>query len=225
MRENLTHAIEDYLKAIYKIQAAHGKASTNQLAEWLEVAPASVTGMIKKLSSTDPPLVEYEKHRGVVLTRDGENVALEILRHHRLLELFLHQILGFSWDKVHDEADRLEHVISEEFEARIAEALGDPLHDPHGDPIPTVELTLPPVSTYPLSQLRPGERAIIRRVRDTDPELLCFLEKHSLIPQIRISVTGYSPFDDNLTIQVDGQEESVVLGPRVTGQVFVDVIE
>ena len=225
MRENLTHAIEDYLKAIYKLTAIHGRASTNDLAERLDVKPGSVSGMIKKLSETDPPLVEYEKHQGVVLTTEGEKVALEIIRHHRLLELYLHQMLGYPWDKVHEEADRLEHVISEEFEARIAAALGDPLHDPHGDPIPTVDLTLPPSTSTPLSHLRPGDRATVRRVRDSDPELLCYLEERGLIPQIRITVLEFSPFDDNLTIQVEGQTDTLVLGSRVTDQVFVDGIE
>lgn len=225
MRENLTHAVEDYLKAIYKLCAAHGRASTNHLAERLEVTPASVSGMIKKLAETDPPLVDYEKHRGVVLTPQGEKVALEIIRHHRLLELYLHQMLGYSWDKVHDEADRLEHVISEEFEARIAAALGDPHLDPHGDPIPTADLTLPPSTTTPLRQLRPGDRAQIRRVRDTDPELLCFLQARGIVPHISLTVLEYSPFDDNLTIQIEGQRDSLVLGPRVTEQVFVNLVE
>ena len=230
MREQLTHAIEDYLKAIYKIQSIHGKASTNQLAERLGVTPASVTGMVKKLANTQPPLVDYEKHHGVGLTPEGERVALEIVRHHRLLELFLHQILGYPWEKVHDEADRLEHVISEEFEARIAEVLGDPLHDPHGDPIPQFDLSLPPTSHEPLSGLRPGERAVIRRVRDSDPQLLDWLEDRGLVPQVQIEVVGWSPFDDNLTIRIDGDangdedEALVVLGPRITEQIFVEAL-
>ncbi|MCB9136236.1 MAG: metal-dependent transcriptional regulator [Anaerolineales bacterium] len=225
MRENLTHAIEDYLKAIYELTLPHGRAGTNDLAALLEVTPASVSGMIKKLSETEPPLVEYEKHRGVVLTPEGEKVALEIIRHHRLLELYLHQMLGYPWDKVHEEADRLEHVISEEFEARIAAALGDPSHDPHGDPIPTAELTLPPSTLTPLNKLRPGDHAAIRRVRDTDPDLLCYLEERGLVPQIQIEVLEFSPFDDNLTIRIEGQAETLTLGPRVTGQVFVDSMD
>lgn len=225
MRENLTHAIEDYLKAIYKIQSAHGRASTNQLAERLDVTPASISGMIKKLAATVPPLVLYEKHRGVVLTDDGEKIALEILRHHRLLELFLHQILGFSWDQVHEEADRLEHVISEEFEARIAEVLGDPLHDPHGDPIPQADLSLPPVSRRPLRELRPGQKAIIQRVRDYDPALLAYLETCGIVPHAEIEVLDYSPFDENLTIRVCTREESHVLGSRITSQIFVKLRE
>ncbi len=221
MRENLTHAIEDYLKAIYEIQTTHGKAGTNQLAALLEVTPASVTGMIKKLANTEPPLLVYEKHRGVTLTAEGEEIALEILRHHRLLELFLHQILGYSWDKVHEEADMLEHVISEEFEARIAEALGDPQRDPHGSPIPTIDLKLPPDSSRPLSSMKPGETGTVESVRDNDPDLLCFLEARGLVPQVDVHILQHSPFDDNLTIQVGGREEPIVLGSRVTSQVFI----
>jgi DtxR family Mn-dependent transcriptional regulator len=112
MRENLTQAIEDYLKAIYEVTYKEGRASTTHLASYLNVTPASVTGMIQKLSQTEPPLVEYQKHHGVILTDAGEKIALETIRHHRLLELFLHRILGYPWDEVHDEADRLEHVIS-----------------------------------------------------------------------------------------------------------------
>ena len=225
MRENLTHAIEDYLKAIYKIQSMHGRATTNQLAESLDVTPASISGMIKKLAATTPPLVLYEKHRGVKLTTDGEKIALEILRHHRLLELFLHQILGFSWDQVHEEADRLEHVISEEFEARIAEVLGDPLHDPHGDPIPQADLSLPPVSRRPLRDMRPGQRATIQRVRDYDPALLSYLENCGIVPHAEIEVLEYSKFDENLTIRVLPHNDKHVLGSRITSQVFVKIRE
>lgn len=225
MRENLTHAIEDYLKEIYKLSKKKKRATTNDLADRLDVTPASVSGMIKKLSKTDPPLVEYKKHRGVVLTAEGEQVALEIIRHHRLIELFLHQILGFPWDQVHEEADRLEHVISEEFEERIAEALGNPLHDPHGDPIPTTDLEIPPSSSQPLSDLRTGDRAVIQRVKDSEPELLAYLSGLGLIPQIRTEIIDYSPFDENLTIQIEGQKETIVLGKRVTKQIFVDLID
>jgi DtxR family Mn-dependent transcriptional regulator len=224
MRENLTHAIEDYLKTIYEIQAASERASTNALAEALEITPASVTGMVQKLAATTPPLVDYEKHRGVRLTAQGEEVALEIVRHHRLLELFLHQILGYSWDKVHAEADRLEHVISEEFEAKIAEVLGDPSHDPHGDPIPALDLSLPPASQEPLSSLRPGQRAVIQRVRNTDPEFLCHLESQGLMPNVELEVLEYSPFDGLLTVRVDDREKDQILGPRITNQIFVDLV-
>ncbi|HUF38983.1 MAG TPA: metal-dependent transcriptional regulator [Anaerolineales bacterium] len=224
MRKTLTHTIEHYLKTIYEIQTPHERASTNTLAEALEITPASVTGMIQKLAATTPPLVEYEKHRGVRLTLEGEEVALEILRHHRLLELFLHQILGYSWDKVHAEADRLEHVISEEFEAKIAEVLGDPSHDPHGDPIPQLDLSLPPASQKPLSELRPGQHAAIQRVRNSDPEFLCHLESLGLMPAVEVEVLDNSPFNGVLTIRVHGRTKDQVLGPRITSQIFVDLI-
>ncbi len=222
MRDELTHAVEDYLKTIYDLSLTFKRASTTQIAEVLDIAPASVTGMIKKLAGTKPPLVEYQKHRGVVLTPDGEKVALEIIRHHRLLELFLHQTLGYSWDEVDAEADRLEHVISEEFEERIAHVLGNPTHDPHGDPIPTKDLEIPTHATLCLSHLRPDERGTIQRVRDTDPELLRYLSEQGIVPQANFTVTGYTPFDGNITLLVDGCDNPVVLGTRITQQIFVD---
>lgn len=223
MRENLTHVIEDYLKAIYDLTADGGRASTNQIAERMGVTAASVTNMIQKLAATDPPLLKYRKHRGVVLTEEGERVALEIVRHHRLLEMFLHQTLGYSWDEVHEEADRLEHVISEEFEARIAERLGHPRHDPHGDPIPTRELELPEAQATTLREMRPGQKAIIQRVRDTDPDLLRYLSDLGLTPAARITILDFSPFDNNLRLRVEGHDEAVVLGPSITSQVFVEI--
>lgn len=225
MRDQITHVIEDYLKTIYSLTASEGRATTNQIAEALGVTPASVTNMIQKLALTQPPLVEYRKHRGAVLTEYGERIALEIIRHHRLLEMFLHQTLGFRWDEVHAEADRLEHVISEELEERISASLGDPEHDPHGDPIPTRDLRLPEANFLPLSQMRPGQRVIVQRVRDTDPELLRYLSEQGITPEARLSVLDFSPFDGNLRIQVAGWGEPLVLGPSVTNQVFVEVEE
>ena len=222
MRDELTHAIEDYLKTIYDLSLRHGRASTTKIAEELDVAPASVTGMIKRLATTTPPLVEYEKHRGVTLTSDGEKVALEIIRHHRLIELFLQETLGYSWDEVDAEADRLEHVVSSKFGERIAEVLGDPTHDPHGDPIPTRELKIPTYATLCLSHLREQERGTIQRVRDTDPNLLRYLSERGIMPQATFTVMAYAPFDGNLTLQVDQQDELVVLGPRITEQIFVE---
>ena len=224
MRENLTRVIEDYLKTIYDLTASYDRATTNQIAERMEVTPASVTNMVQKLALTEPPLLDYRKHRGVKLTPEGEKVALEIIRHHRLLEMFLHQTLGYSWDEVHEEADRLEHVISEELEERIATSLGDPLHDPHGDPIPTRELHLPLTSEVPLSQLRPPKVAEVQRVRDGDPELLRYLSEMGIKPQARLEIIEYSPFDNNLQVRIAGREEPVVLGPRVTNQVYVELV-
>ncbi len=225
MRKNLTQPIEDYLKTIYMITRSHERATTNQIAEALKVAPASVTGMIKKLSKTNPPLVEYQRHRGVVLTPYGNQAALEILRHHRLLELFLHQILGFDWDEVHEEADRLEHVISEEFEERLASALGNPSLDPHGDPIPNRDLQMPETSNRMLIDLRPPQQAIISRVVSANAELLRYLSSRGLTPHARLSVLDYSPFDRNLTIRIENQEQVIVLGPQITRQIYVTLID
>jgi DtxR family Mn-dependent transcriptional regulator len=225
MRENLTHVIEDYLKTIYDLTASNDRATTNQISERMGVTPASVTNMIQKLAATNPPLLDYRKHRGVKLTPEGEKVALEIIRHHRLLEMFLQQTLGYSWDEVHDEADRLEHVISEELEERIASSLGDPQHDPHGDPIPTRDLHLPESSEVSLRQLRPAQKAQVKRVRDSDPELLRYLSEMGVEPEARLQILDYSPFDNNLRVQIEGESKSVVLGPMVTNQVFVEIVE
>ena len=223
MTQNLSQSIEDYLKAIYEIADKDTRATTNQLAEYLKVTPASVTGMIKKLAITDPPLVEYQKHQGVVLTEDGEKIALETIRHHRLLELFLHQILEYPWDEVDEEAHRLEHVISEKFEERIANALGDPEYDPHGDPIPDKSLTLPATAATSLKELRPGQKATIRRVRDTDANLLRHLSGLGVIPNAQVEIKDYSEFDENIHILVEGKSEIAVLGPRITEQIFVEI--
>ena len=223
-KEPLSQSIEDYLKAVYELTRSESRASTNALSEYLSVAPASVTGMLQKLSATKPPLVEYQKHRGVRLTQQGERVALETIRHHRLLELFLHQILGYEWHEVHEEADRLEHVISEQFEQRIAEALGDPRHDPHGDPIPRVDLSLPDSDEMPLSALRAGQKARVTRVRDTVPDLLQHLSGLGVVPRIELEVTRFSEFDNNLHVKLRGRKEEVVLGPSITSQVYVEIV-
>lgn len=221
MRENLTHTIEDYLKVIFELTMSEGRATTKQIAEQMGVTPASVTGMVKRLASSDPALVEYRKHRGVLLTTAGKEVALEIIRHHRLLELFLHKTLGYTWDQVHAEADRLEHVISEDLEERIALALGNPQRDPHGEPIPTRDLRLPVHSTHSLDNLRPGQQAVIQRVEDDDPDLLRYLDEIGMIPKACLTVLDYSAFDGNLHIEVGDQV--LVLGPSVTQKIFVEV--
>ena len=221
MRENLTQSIEDYLKAIYELTLKEGRASTTHLADYLNVTPASVTGMIKKLSSSSPPLLEYEKHQGVELTDDGRKIALKVVRSHRLLELFLTKVLNYPWEEVDAEADRLEHVISETFEDRIAEILGHPEYDPHGDPIPKKDLSLPDTSSVPLSALRPGQKAIITRVRDTDSELLKHLSEIGITPNAEIQVKGYSEFDGNLHVHIVSTGKTEVLGPRITEQIYI----
>jgi len=224
LKEPLSQSIEDYLKAVYELTREDKRASTNDLAEYLNVAPASVTGMLQKLAGTKPALLEYQKHRGVRLTPQGEKVALETIRHHRLLELFLHQILGYEWDEVHEEADRLEHVISEQFEERIAEALGDPRIDPHGDPIPRTDLSLPASREKPLSALRNGQKARVVRVRDEAPDLLRHLSQLGIVPKAELEVINFSELDGNLRLRVKGSKNEVVLGPRITSQVYVEAV-
>jgi DtxR family transcriptional regulator, Mn-dependent transcriptional regulator len=225
MRTTLTQAGEDYLKAIYELSEGGEPISTTQLAKHLKVQPASVTGMLQKLALDQPPLLVYKKHHGVTMTQEGRNVALEIIRHHRLIELFLYKSLGYSWDEVHEEADRLEHVMSDFLEDHIAEALDNPTHDPHGDPIPDRNLRLPPFSTTPLSQLRPGQKAVVQRVNNIDPELLRYLNGIGILPEAKLEIQDFSPFDKNLRIKVVQHDSAVVLGPAVTNQVFVEKIE
>lgn len=219
MNDTLTQSIQDYLKEIYDLNLAGSPASTTDLAARLGIAPASVTGMLQRLAGAPHPLIKYRKHQGVTLTAEGERAALEVIRHHRLLETYLVRALGYSWDEVHEEANRLEHVISEDFERRIALALGDPQRDPHGDPIPSADLTMPEDRTRPLSSLRPGEQGIVERVGGEEPGFLRHLEQVGLIPGARLVIQGYSEFDGNLTIKI-GQRVAVV-GIPISSQVFV----
>ncbi|MEP6894988.1 MAG: metal-dependent transcriptional regulator [Chloroflexota bacterium] len=220
MNSNLTISIQDYLKHIYDLTEDGESASTNALASKLNVKPASVTGMIQKLASAKPALVEYQKHQGVTLTKEGKKAALEVIRHHRLIETWLVQTLGYSWDEVHEEAERLEHVISESFERRIAAALGHPLRDPHGELIPTADLKMPLDNTTPLSALRPTQTGTIQCVKAADTELLRYLESLGLIPGAQIEVKEYSAFDHNITVKVG--RKSAVLGLNITSKIFIE---
>lgn len=221
MPKLVTQSIQDYLKYIYELNENGCAASTTVLAAKLHVAPASVTGMLQKLASSRPPLVRYQKHQGVTLTPEGEKAALEVIRHHRLLETYLVQALGYSWDEVHEEACRLEHVISEDFETRIADALGHPARDPHGDPIPSQNLTMPQDETLPLVSLRTDETGTVKRVANDNPDLLRHLSQIGLVPNARVVVENFSAYDGNLTVQVIGQTKKLVLGTAITSQVFV----
>ena len=220
MERTLTISIQDYLKSIYELTESGQSASTNALAKKLNISPPSVTGMVQKLASAKPALVEYQKHQGVTLTKEGKKAALEVIRHHRLLEAWLVQTLGYSWAEVHEEAERLEHVISEDFEQRIAAAMGHPARDPHGEPIPTADLKMPLDDSMPLSALRPHQMAVIQRVQASDPELLRYLDELGLLPGVQIEVKEYSPFDHNLTIKVG--RKSLVLGLTITSKIFVE---
>ena len=221
MKETLTISIQNYLKAIYDLTASGGPASTNALAARLGIAPASVTGMVQRLAAARPPLLRYRKHQGVTLTPQGERAALEVIRHHRLLETYLVNALGYSWDEVHKEAEKLEHVISEDLEARMANALGNPARDPHGDPIPSADLTMPPTEDIPLSELLPRQQAIVRRVRDEDAALLRHLRNLGIMPGTRVKALEQSPFDGNLRLGLKDAE--ITLGQAVTSQIFVEV--
>jgi DtxR family Mn-dependent transcriptional regulator len=220
MEQPLTISIQDYLKSIYELTENGESASTNDLAKRLNVKPASVTGMIQKLASSKPALVEYQKHQGVTLTKEGKRGALEVIRHHRLLEAWLVQTLGYSCDEVHQEAERLEHVISENFESRIAAAMGNPVRDPHGELIPTADLKMPHDKSIPLSALRPKQSGNVQCVKSPETELLRHLEGLGLIPGAQIEVTDYSPFDHNLTIKVG--RKSMVLGLNITNRILVE---
>ncbi len=213
-------SIQDYLKRIYELTESGQPASTNDLARELKVKPASVTGMIQKLAAEKPALLEYQKHQGVTLTPTGKRAALEVIRHHRLLEAWLVQTLGYSWDEVHEEAERLEHVISEDFERRIAAAMGHPTRDPHGELIPTEDLKMPTDNSAPLSSLRPKQSGILKCVKAADTDLLRYLESLGLIPGAEVEVTDYSPFDHNLTIKV--RKKTAVLGLNITSKIFIE---
>jgi len=221
MTETLTISIQNYLKAIYDLTASGEAASTNALAARLGIAPASVTGMVQRLAAGRPSLVKYRKHQGVRLTPRGERAALEVIRHHRLLETYLVNALGYSWDEVHKEAEKLEHVISEDLEARMANALGNPARDPHGDPIPSADLTMPSTEDIPLSQLRPRQQAIVRRVRNEDLALLRHLRNLGIVPGTKLKALEQSPFDGNLRLSLKDSE--ITLGNAVTSQIFVEL--
>ena len=225
MDTTISPATQDYLKTIYDLVERNGRATTSQIAEHLAVKPASVTGMLQKMAQDKPPLVTYKKHQGATLTPAGEKAALEIVRHHRLIELFLNEVLGYSWDEVHEEAERLEHVISEDMERRMAAVLGDPVRDPHGHPIPTKELTIPTITDIPMNKLRTGEEAVVERVQDTDSDLLRYLDSLGLHPGLKVKVVNFVPFDQTLHVQIAGEPDVIVLGPRITRQIFVELEE
>ncbi len=211
----VSNAAQDYLKEIYKLQNETGRATTTTLAERLGVAPPSVSAMVKKLALLG--LAEHTRYRGAVLTARGEAVAIEMIRHHRLIEQYLSKTLGLPIDELHAEADRLEHALSEELEARIDESLGFPTHDPHGDPIPDARLKFARENLRPVTDLRVGERAVVRRVPDGDPELLRYLTELGLVPDVEVVLAASAPFEGPLTLHVAGGERVIAreLGARI----------
>jgi DtxR family transcriptional regulator, Mn-dependent transcriptional regulator len=208
----ITGAVQDYAKAIWSLaQRSREPVSTSALAERLEVSPASASAMIKRLETLG--LVSREPYHGVRLTRAGERVALEVLRHHRLLELYLAEALGMSWDRVHEEAEVLEHAISPELSELIAAKLGNPTHDPHGDPIPTRDGEIDEPPTRALSELLPGERGTFSRVSDSNPDMLRYLSELGIAPGDELELTGQQPFGGPLTVMAGGREHA--LGPQL----------
>jgi DtxR family Mn-dependent transcriptional regulator len=203
----VSDAAQDYLREIYKLQAEHEPVSTTALARRMRVTPPSASGMVKKLAALG--LAEHALYRGVRLTEAGERIALEVLRHHRLLELYLAQTLEIGLDAVHSEADRLEHALSEELESRIDEALGRPTHDPHGHPIPSARLKIERRKTKPLTALEPGEEAKVQTVPDGDGELLRYLVNISLVPGQMVTLLHAAPFNGPLTLRVNDRETAI----------------
>ncbi len=217
----LSRAIQDYLKTIHKLQDSNKTqaVSTTEIAKELDVSGASVTGMLKRLAEMN--LVDYNSYKGVTLTESGEKVALQIIRFHRLLETYLHEKLNFSLDKVHDEACRLEHFISEEFVEKITEQLGDPMFDPHGHPIPGKDGKLKLVNELPLSDLEPGARYEISRLSDNDKKLLAYLEDIGLMPGTKLTLIEKEPFYGPLKIKYKGKEK--IIGNEVAKNIFIKI--
>ncbi len=213
---DLSQAVQDYLKIIYKLQE-FGPVATTEIAKELEVSGASVTGMIKRLDSMG--FVEYNSYKGVRLSPLGEKYALEILRLHRLLELYLKEKMGFTLDKIHDEACRLEHHISEEFSDKIDEMLGYPQFDPHGHPIPSKTGKLPPMKEQKLSKIEPVAKLIITRIDDNDKKLLAYFESIGLLPGVEVDVLEKEPFNGPIKINYLGQTK--VIGNEIAQCIFV----
>lgn len=204
---DVSAAAQDYLREIYTLQDGAERVTTSSLARRMGVAPPSATAMIKKLARLG--LAEHAPYRGVRLTPAGERIALELLRHHRLLELYLANVFDFGIDAVHAEADRLEHVLSEALEARIDESLGSPTHDPHGDPIPDGALKVEPARMRPLTTLEIGHEAIVARVPDGDAELLRYLADIQLVPGRPVTIVQVAPFQGPLTVRIGGRDVAI----------------
>jgi DtxR family transcriptional regulator, Mn-dependent transcriptional regulator len=217
-RSSLTRSQEDYLKALFLLHGDARPVPTGDLAQRLGISSPSVSEMVARLSAQG--LVVHDRYRGQQLTREGRRVAVELVRHHRLLEMFLVRVLGYRWDEVHDEAERLEHVISERMEARIFELLGRPEIDPHGHAIPTLGGKVRSLSDRTLSQCRAGEKVVVQVVSDDDPGRLRELERRGLLPGIRIEVVRTSEYEAPLECRIKGRRVSIPLG--LARAVFVE---
>jgi len=218
-----SQSVEDYLKAIFKLESdMDGKGvPTSKLAKEMDVSNASVTNMVKRLSGLG--MVTYESYYGSRLTGTGRKIALEMIRHHRLLELYLAEMLGYTWDQVHDEAEKLEHHISEKFEDKISELLNDPKFDPHGDPIPTKEGLMPELGFQSLSTVDENRSYMVKRVKNQTPELLRYLDDYGLTPGAVVNIMKREPFDGPLELDVAGR--SITLGYKIAMDILVSNVE
>lgn len=221
---NLTGPVEDYLKVIYDLERVGAPAATNDIAERLAISPASVSGMVRRLA--DQGLITHEPYRGVRLTSGGRRAALRTLRRHRILECYLTEVLGYPWDSVHDEAERLEHAASEELIERMAAALGNPVQDPHGAPIPTRDGRVEERKLHSLAEMAQGDRLRVRRVQDEDAERLRYLAELGIRPGALLRVLDKAPFDGPITLWIDdgGGGTSRAVGVALAEQVFVEAL-
>ena len=222
-----SEAVDDYLKAIFKLSGREERqVSSTEIAVHLSITAASVTNMLQELAASDPPFVAYKKHHGVTLSKAGKKRALEIIRHHRLLETFLHQVLDYPWDEVHQEAERLEHFISERFEERIAAKLGHPEFDPHGHAIPAMDGSLPSKDNkepQSLSQLRPGQSAKVSSVSDKDPEMLRYLASQGIRPGVRLTLSEQLPFKGAYQVRIGTSTKPALLSHTLAEAISVAV--
>lgn len=216
-RPSLTGQAEDYLKAIYELEQRNGTAGTNDIAARLGIAPASVTGMVQRLARLG--LVETARYKGARLTDTGRTAALQLIRRHRIIESYLVERLGFGWEDVHDEAERLEHAASDELIARMAAAIGNPTEDPHGAPIPSPEGRVDETPLAALAHLAEGVTATVVRMSDRDPQFLRYLDELGIRPGVQVQLVHRAPFDGPLTLTVDGASRTI--GTSAAERVFI----
>jgi DtxR family Mn-dependent transcriptional regulator len=215
--EPLTAPVEDYLKAIYAIGRGTGAAATNEIAQRLALAPASVSGMVRRLA--DQGLLAYERYHGVKLTESGRRAALRTLRRHRVIEAYLSRALGYPWDRVHEEAERLEHAASDELVDRMAATIGEPEVDPHGAPIPTRDGSVDETEYTSLRDLAVGASGVVARVSDEDPAMLRYLQQLSILPGKKVTVKSRAPYDGPITLSMGRHELSI--GPALAANVLI----
>ena len=213
----LTAPVEDYLKVIFELETTGRAVGTNEIAAQLEIAAPSVTAMVRRLA--DHGLIKYERYRGARLTEAGRRAALRTIRRHRVIEAYLTAALGYPWDRVHEEAERLEHAASDELIDRMAAAIGEPTTDPHGAPIPTREGELRERALVPLSSLAEGEEARVERVGDQNADRLRYLAELGIVPGVRVQVTERDPFEGPITLLVEDERRTI--GAALAGGVFV----